>query len=449
MATLSPALPKTIAARRRTLEAILHRARQTLLRRGEAIFCRATGFALIANLALTPGGFPSAARTIARAYAYRFWRPVSAGEWVDIVIAALVWPPAVIASALWLTCRNGAVVAAQSGRSRIRQCLDQIGLALTSGLLPPWYYVFELYQPEKGPNPRAYLTRGETKQGSNRLLAEAIGSGSPLVDKERFAHFCAKNRLRTLPVLFSIHDGEIRGEGGGASDDLFVKPVCGRGGKGAERWDHAGNDRYRNVAGQIFSAPELMEYLVRLSRREAFLVQPRAQNHAALRDLSNGALSTVRIITALDETQRPEVIGAVLKMAVGTNVTTDNVHAGAIAAAIDLEEGRLQQATYGGFDPRLGWIDRHPESGALITGRVLPMWDELRELVVKAHAAFNDWVTVGWDVAILEDGPVLVEGNNGPDLDLIQRPLRTAFGEERLGELIAFHLDRTEAIWRR
>jgi hypothetical protein len=426
-----------------------HGLKQRLLRHGEAMFCRATGFALIANLALVPDRFPPAARTIARAYAYRFWRPANAGEWVDITVAFLLWPIAIFGCALWLTCRNGAVVAALSGRSRFRQCLDQVRLALTSGLLPPWYYVFELYRPGAAVNPRAYLTRGETKQGSNRLLAEALGSASPLGDKEKFALFCAKHQLRTLPVLFSIRGGELRGEGGGAAADLFVKPVRGRGGKGAERWDHAGNDRYRNVAGQILSAPQLMEHLVRLSRREAFLVQPRVQNHPALRDLSNGALSTVRIITALDEVQTPEIIGAVLKMAVGNNVTTDNVHAGAIAAAIELKDGRLQRATYGGFDPRLGWIDCHPESGALISGRVLPMWGDLCELVVRAHAAFNDWMVVGWDVAILDDGPALVEGNNGPDLDMIQRPLRTAFGEGRLGELIAFHLDRTEAIWRR
>jgi hypothetical protein len=343
------------------------------------------------------------------------------------------------------------VVRDRFGRSRIQQFGDQFRLAFTSGLLPPWYYVFELYRPGELRKARAFLTRGGTKHSTMKLLAKARGSASPLDDKEAFARFCAKRGLRTLPVLFSVHGDELRGMAGAErafNADLFFKPVCGRGGKGAERWDHAGNGLYRNAQGRLLSAPELIDRLRELSRFQPYLVQERVKNHHALRDLSNGALSTVRILTALDEEEKPEIIGAVLKMAVCNNVTTDNVHAGAIAAPIDIGNGRLGQATYSGFDPRKGWIDRHPESGAVITGRVLPMWDELCDLALKAHSAFGDWMIVGWDIAILEDGPTLVEGNCGADLDLVQRPLRTAFGSSRLGELIAFHLDRTEHIWR-
>ena len=77
------------------------------------------------------------------------------------------------------------------------------------------------------------------------------------------------------------------------------------------------------------------------------------------------------------------------------------------------------------------------------------MWDEVCDLVRRAHSAFHDWVVIGWDVAITADGARLVEGNSGPDIDLIQRPLRTAFGDARLGELLAYHLSRSEAVWRR
>ena len=430
----------------------LHSTTQMLGRHAEAILCHASGFALMANLGLRPGRFPAHARVIGKAYMFRFWRPATVGDAVDIVLALLIWPFAVIFCVLWFTAKNGAIVEERHGRSRGRQCLDQLRIALTSGLPPPWYYVFELYRPGEMSRILTYLTRGQTKHGTNRLLAAARGSSSPLNDKEAFAHFCEERELTALPVLFSIHDGEVRSAGPACSvlpeSDLFVKPVRGRGGGGAERWDYRGGGIYATPDGRSLPGPQLLERLRHMSRRQPFLVQSRARNHPAIADLSNGALNTFRIISCLDERHEPEIIGAVLKMAVGTNVTVDNVHAGAIAAAVELVDGRLCEATYAGFDSSKGWIDCHPVTGAPIRGRALPMWGETCALVQRAHSAFNDWFVVGWDVAITADGPCLVEGNCGPDIELIQRPLRAAFGAGRLGELIAFHLTASEHAWR-
>jgi len=450
MATTFASAPRSQSAASPRFGAWLRRARQTVHRHEEATLCRGTALALMANLALRPDRFPPAARAIGRAYMFRFWRPGSAGEWFDIAAAILLWPVAVVSCSLWYTRKNGAIVAEGFGRSKIGQMADQFRLATTSGLLPPWYYIFELYRPGAMELARGYLTRGETKHGAYVLLARARKSSSPLGDKEAFARFSAERQVSTLPVLLSVHDGELRH---GATKklpaaDLFVKPVHGRGGRGAERWDYAGNGTYRR-GGQALSAAQLLDRLRSMSRLQPCLVQERAQNHPAMRDLTKGALNTIRMISCLDEREQPELIGAVLRMAVGGNVTVDNVHAGAIAASIDLAEGRLWRATYMGIDAAQGWIDRHPDTGAPITGRILPMWDEVCDLVRRAHSAFHDWVVIGWDVAITADGARLVEGNSGPDIDLIQRPLRTAFGDARLGELLAYHLSRSEAVWRR
>jgi hypothetical protein len=248
-----------------------------------------------------------------------------------------------------------------------------------------------------------------------------------------------------LPVLLAVYDGEVTGFGRLPETDLFVKPVRGRGGRGAERWDYAGSRHYRRIDGRKLSSVELIDRLRDLSRRQPYLLQERARNHPAMRDLSNGALNTIRIITCLDEQERPEIIAAVLRMAVGGNATVDNVHAGGLAASVDLLEGRLSPATDMGVDAHLGWIDRHPDTGARIAGRVLPMWGEVRDLVRGAHAAFGDWAVIGWDVAIMADRPRLVEGNSGPDIDLVQRPLRTPFGNARFGTLIALQLEKARA----
>jgi hypothetical protein len=89
----------------------------------------------------------------------------------------------------------------------------------------------------------------------------------------------------------------------------------------------------------------------------------------------------------------------------------------------------------------MGWMGRHPDSGARITGIGLPMWRETREFAVAAHKAFADRVIVGWDIAITPDGPIVVEGNGSPDLDIMQRFVRHGLMSDRLGALLAFHLE--------
>jgi hypothetical protein len=77
-------------------------------------------------------------------------------------------------------------------------------------------------------------------------------------------------------------------------------------------------------------------------------------------------------------------------------------------------------------------------------GRTLPLWTDVVKLARLAHCAFSDRVVIGWDIAILADGPTLVEGNGGPDVDVMQRPLRRGIGQGRFGELLLFNLRRQQ-----
>jgi hypothetical protein len=121
-------------------------------------------------------------------------------------------------------------------------------------------------------------------------------------------------------------------------------------------------------------------------------------------------------------------------------VAVDNIHAGGIAAPIDLKTGRLGRATDLGQRVTSRWHEQHPETGAPILGREMPHWQASLDLVRRAHEAFGDRVVVGWDIAILDDGPCLVEGNGRPDVDLMQRPHGVGLGNSRYGELIAYHV---------
>jgi hypothetical protein len=236
---------------------------------------------------------------------------------------------------------------------------------------------------------------------------------------------------------------ELRGEPVSSplpDHDLFVKPISQRGGKGAERWERIAAGTYSDPQGNRVAAAELFEQLVEKSRCTPLLIQRRMTVHPQLADLTAGALPTVRVVTCLDERGVPELIGAVFRMSVGNNVTVDNLHAGGIAAAVDIDGGRLSRATNLGADAHLGWLSRHPDTRSIIEGRVLPFWEETKELVAAAHRHFADRVVIGWDIAIVEDGPIIVEGNGNPDMDILQRFMCEGLRRHRFAEVLAHHL---------
>jgi hypothetical protein len=375
-------------------------------------------------------------------YARRYFKTESPTDRRRVRRAMWTWPGVFVTQVLLFTRRNGPIIAKRHGRSTLLQLADQIRLFLRHGILPRWYYIFSLY--EEGPrhHARDFLNRFETKLAIFRLINWP--GNSPLNNKAKFAAHCRRNGIEAVPLILVAQAGELDWLGAKVEAlpprDLFTKPIVARGGKGAERWEYAGEDGYRSAAGELLTADELLDRLRRESSAVPRLMQPRMFNHPDSSDLSVGALCTARIMTCLDETGTAEVVAAVFRMAIGRNSVVDNIHAGGIAAEVDLVSGRLGPASNLGDDASLGWLSSHPGTGATIEGRELPMWREARELAVRAHAAFADRTVIGWDIAITADGPILVEGNSGPDVDLLQRPMRRGLGAGRLGELIAFHL---------
>jgi hypothetical protein len=127
-------------------------------------------------------------------------------------------------------------------------------------------------------------------------------------------------------------------------------------------------------------------------------------------------------------------------MAVKSTSVVDNLHQGGITAAVDHETGELGSATNLGKDASVGWLDYHPVTGALIAGHRIAGWESVKQLALQAHRAFTDRLLVGWDIALAEEGPLIVEGNSSPDLDILQRSTRRGMVDSRFAELLAARL---------
>src|SRR5207247_1650745 len=146
---------------------------------------------------------------------------------------------------------------------------EQLWLAAAHDVLPPWYYIFELFDDAKRRRAGEYLHRFETKGGLLRFVKRNPGGArTPLSDKLAFAAWCAPPRIPTAPVLLAARDGEFLPEYGPAEGgdpllpevDLFVKPTKGRGGTGAQRWRWAGDGHYVDAAGTRSTPAQLLAH---------------------------------------------------------------------------------------------------------------------------------------------------------------------------------------------
>ena len=390
-------------------------------------------------------GAGAASLTVIRA-AYRklVWGRSNWWQRIALYLAVLTWPLWSLGQALHLTRKLGGRVKAETGKGRRRQFTEQMTLAWRSLIPPRNYYMFELYLDAHHARADEYLLRTETKGGAFFLLRPEQyqpGRRRPFRHKAEFAAECNAAGLRTAPVLAYFE----RGKRVAADDsaplppiDLFVKPTAGKGGRGAERWRY---DQARwSHDGLSLDEGALLAHLAARSRRIDLLLQPRLTNHPDFADINAGALATFRLVSALDEQEQPELIGAVLRMPSRANSAVDNFHAGGIAAPVDVTTGRLGAASDMGLKASTRWHAVHPVTGGRIEGRVVPYWAEVKALVAEAHAKLGERVVIGWDVAVLADGPTIVEANGLPDQDILQRIHKVPLGATRLGLLLAHHL---------
>jgi hypothetical protein len=375
------------------------------------------------------------------------WTLASPLERALFAVAIACWPLVSIGLAVSATARAGRQVRAASGKSLLRQVAEQLDLALSDSIPPKSYYVFELWRDELRRRSgdfllrteKAYLSRIARDRTKRRPIAR------PFVDKARLIDYCLLRNVRAVQYYATLHKGVILAQKTSLdrifSGDLFVKPLIGKGGRGAEcyvRKDRA----FKDQSDRLLSRSDLLLRLKRRSAREKIIVRPRVSNHPALSDLALHALCTVHVVTCENERDEVEVTDAVLRMPSKPDSVVDDFHAGGIAAAVTLSTGVLGRATDIGRNADSRWYSLHPVTHAPIEGRVLPFWDETFDLARRAHCAVSDRGVVGWDIAILPDGPAIIEASGSPYLDILQRTQLRPIGTARLGRLISWRLAR-------
>jgi len=178
-----------------------------------------------------------------------------------------------------------------------------------------------------------------------------------------------------------------------------------------------------NVEVIALKGQNLKELYHNLIKNDQILVEEVLINHKNLKSMYDGALNTLRVITFVDE-DGAHILKTILKL--GNGGAIDNFGQGGMYTFYD-ENGIV---TSPAIDKNGKIYKIHPISKKKIVGFKIPMYKEVEKLVKKAALVEPSVRYIGWDIAVTENGPVIVEGNESSGAFQIKPSLsKTKCGE--------------------
>lgn len=262
----------------------------------------------------------------------------------------------------------------------------------------------------KGRDVREYITEGMRVRKIQPVAEVDLGTrAAVLYDKELFAIYCSNFSIPAVKTLFRFehHANEIPAEFRElfkAHPALILKCVTG--------W-----------CGQTVwkvSAERIKDVVCSLTDGETYIVQPIVKNHPSLDVLNSSCLNTLRIVTYIDRMTRRAMLWDNGFIRIGGGGDVDNFWAGGVAIPIN-KDGTLQAD---GITARpnhtMCRLKKSPTTGVLFAGYKIPFYLDAVKLCLQAHSLFPRVKSIGWDVGITENGPILIEGNHDWGNDIVQ-----------------------------
>lgn len=229
-------------------------------------------------------------------------------------------------------------------------------------------------------SPPAYKKRFTVKPDFIREFAAFTRREITVPGRDDFEHFC-----RFLDTHAEFMSKPYDGSGGASVEKRAASEITDR----RAFYDHAAENRI---------------YLEELVRQ-----------HPDMNVLCPASVNTIRMMTYNDN-GTPILLWCGLRVGNGINAV-DNFHAQGMGVTIDVDTGKLVGVA---IDKDNQEFERHPTTGVLFDGFQLPCFAEAKQMVLDACLMSDKILMIGWDIALSENGPLIIEANRWPGFDLVQ-----------------------------
>lgn len=252
------------------------------------------------------------------------------------------------------------------------------------------YQEFEFYNLNKEER-KTYLTRGKNNEIVKRFNDRT--SFHKFEDKAEFNSIFNKYLKRNWMVL---NDENLADFEKFLKDNksIIVKPIDDEGGNGVEKFVYSDDLDCKKLYDKLVANGQL-------------LIEECIKQHENMNILYDKSVNTMRMFTFYKDGES-YFLQAVLK--IGNGGVVDNFSSGGMYTYVSDSGDVYVEA----IDKNDNIYTSHPISNHKIVGFKVPLFNEAIELVKEAAKVIPEVAYVGWDVAISENGPVIVEGNCFP-----------------------------------
>lgn len=234
-----------------------------------------------------------------------------------------------------------------------------------------------------------------------------------LRDKLLFSYFAKACNINSPEVIGVLTNGGLTYKGIAATDWEILK----------DKEDYFCKSSTGECASFVVRIKGYSDLCARKSllNQGNYILQKRVVQHDEMNRLNPNAINTVRIVTAIKD-NKPYVFSSLLRVGTSQSGDVDNWAKGGLAIGIN-EDGSLKK--YGYYKPAYAIHNNpkevsHPDSGIVFSDFIIPYYNEIIELVLRAHQFITCIQTIGWDVAVTPNGPLIIEGNDNWELSLMQ-----------------------------
>ena len=306
-------------------------------------------------------------------------------------------------------------------KHRFHVIADYVKLFFTKGLMGDEYIEY-LFDERSSAFRKSFLGLNEERYyldylnpekyyilARNKYLAHKILDGVGVRQADIYCYYQPEGRFadsehtagtleEVLRMLLakSVQACVIKATEGSHGDDVWV----------VDHIEYQENDAQLNLYNG--ESQKLSEVL----KDKPLLIESLVKQTAQMAALNASSVNTVRFMTALYPDGEARLVATFIKIGRAGSCVDNAGNGGNVDACIDMETGELQYAIrYDGVHNHPE-IQVHPDTQCPINGMVIENWEAIKEQVLQYQRAFPYIKAAGWDIAITDEGPVVIEVND-------------------------------------